>query len=1076
MSEPVDPDAAIATDQSEAARIAALHRYEVLDTPNEPAFDEVARLASRICGTPIALISFIDRGRVWFKSRVGLDVPEIPLDIAFCAHTIRGHGLFEVPDAGADPRFATCPLVTGEPNIRFYAGTPLLTEDGFAIGTLCVIDSIPRTLTEDQRLTLETLSGCVRRQLELHLISRNLARQNAELATLKRELEDRIANAFEAVSDGFWEWNILTGEAYYSPQWLRMLGYSPQEAPPRFEFFLSRVHPDDLPLMERAVEDHLAKRTKLTEIEICLRTRKGDFIAVLARGRVNIWDANGKPAIMVGSITDITESKRAARERQEITDRLRLATTVANIGIWEFAIEEGTLTWDDCMFRIYGASPSGFGGKVDNWLNCLHRDDLPRVIREVEAVLAGRMDFNTRFRAVTPNGETRHIEARGVIRPNLAGTGRRMIGVNWDVSERARAEAEVTERERQLQTKQRMLEEAQSLAHVGSWELDQSLGQMTWSAEMYRIMEVDPSISSSLLSLARERVHPADIDRLRVFRDGDGPVEIEHRLIMPDGRIKYVFSQGRISHSDGQRRMRGTLQDVTALRSTNQALRTSEERFRLLVEQASDGFFLHDEEGRILDVNQRACDALGYSRDELLSMNMLEIEQTPDCEAVRSAWAWMAVNKVTATNRTLRRRDGAPFAVEGRCRPFERDGQRLFLELVTDVTERRQLEEQLHQSQKIEAIGRLAGGVSHDFNNLLMVMNGYSDLILRRLSPEDPIYAHMAEIRKAGQTAADLTHQLLVFGRKQVSVPQPLSLNSLILEVRNMLQHLIREDIELSLALSRDPGLIMADPGQVTQLLMNLVTNSRDAMPGGGCLRIETANVVIGEEFAFHSPEAHPGSWVRLSVSDSGTGMDAETRAHLFEPFFTTKAIGKGTGLGLATVYGVVRQAGGFILVHTEPRRGSIFSVYLPQISAMPERGAEPEAGTQQGGAETILVVEDQPQLRKLTQKVLEGSGYHVLPAANAADALASAESYRGAIDLVLTDVVMPGLRGPDMAAELRRRRPGMRVIYMSGHTMDGFNANEAGQDSAEYLQKPVSARDLITAIRRSLGQDPGRE
>ncbi len=392
----------------------------------------------------------------------------------------------------------------------------------------------------------------------------------------------------------------------------------------------------------------------------------------------------------------------------------------------------------------------------------------------------------------------------------------------------------------------------------------------------------------------------------------------------------------------------------------------------------------------------------------------------------------------------------------------------------------RQSEEQRRQAQKMEAIGRLAGGVAHDFNNLLTVINGYSEVLLRRFRESDPARREIDEIRKAGERAAVLTRQLLAFSRKQILEQKPILLNEVVSGMHAMLRRLIGENIEISMTLHPDGWTVVADPGQVEQVIMNLVVNARDAMPSGGSVTLSTENV------EFDAPTDHggfvvpAGRYVRLGVSDTGHGMDPETMSHMFEPFFTTKARGKGTGLGLASVYGIVKQSGGYILVRSEPARGTSFELYLPAVEA---RTAQPEAeGVPQGNfpvadpaKETILVVEDEEIVRTLVTAGLRKFGYTILPATGGADALAIAERHAGPIDLLLTDVVMPGMNGMDLADRLLAARPGIKVFFISGYSEEGIGKFGVMGEGAAFLQKPITPDQLARKVREHLDSRSGQ-
>jgi signal transduction histidine kinase/ActR/RegA family two-component response regulator len=387
----------------------------------------------------------------------------------------------------------------------------------------------------------------------------------------------------------------------------------------------------------------------------------------------------------------------------------------------------------------------------------------------------------------------------------------------------------------------------------------------------------------------------------------------------------------------------------------------------------------------------------------------------------------------------------------------------------------RNTEEQLQQAQKLEAVGRLAGGISHDFNNMLTAIIGYSDLTLNRLPEGDPLKHNLTEIRKAGERAASLTGQLLAFSRKQVMQPKVIDLNVVVSELEKMLRRMIGEDIELKTSLQHGLGNVKADPGQIEQVIMNLAVNARDAMPTGGKLTIETGNVYLDESYARQHLSVAPGAYVMLAVSDSGIGMDAETQSHMFDPFFTTKEAGKGTGLGLSMVYGIVKQSGGNIWVYSETGKGTTFKIYLPRVTADTEKytHATPELDIA-AGSETILLVEDADVVRDLAREVLEEiSGYRVLEATNAEDALQICQKHQGGIDLLLTDVVMPGGSGPEVSARVRALKPDIRVLYMSGYTDDAIVRHGVLEAGLNFIQKPFTPNGLAQKVREVLDSAP---
>jgi hypothetical protein len=518
---------------------------------------------------------------------------------------------------------------------------------------------------------------------------------------------------------------------------------------------------------------------------------------------------------------------------------------------------------------------------------------------------------------------------------------------------------------------------------------------------------------------------------------------------------------------------------LEVLRSRVAAQRESEERYKALFDRSLDCVFLVDLEGRFLDANQAALDLLGYRREDVTTVTFQSL-LTED----QLALALRTAAEVSATGRQrnpneyrLRRRDGDEVFVETKSSLIYRDGKPFAIQgIARDITgrkrveeERAKLQEQLHQAQKMESIGRLAGGVAHDFNNLLTVINGYSQLLLARLGADDPLRTDISRIRDAGRHAAELTQQLLAFSRKQVLHPRILDLNSTVAEMQPMMARLVGEDVELRIGLHPETTAIRADLHQLKQVIMNLAVNSRDAMPHGGRLSIETTVVQLGESDVQLHAGASVGPYVLLTVSDTGLGMDDETRKRVFEPFFTTKEVGKGTGLGLSMIQGVVDQSGGFIEVLSEPGRGTTFRIYLPKVEDAPIESAQPESATATGGKETVLVVEDQADVRNYAAAALETYGYRVIQAENADEALMASEAKRNSVDLVLTDVVMPNVGGGGLADRLRKRWPRIKVLFMSGYADDAIVDRGLLKKDAEFIQKPFSPDQLAIKVREIL-------
>jgi PAS domain S-box-containing protein len=498
-----------------------------------------------------------------------------------------------------------------------------------------------------------------------------------------------------------------------------------------------------------------------------------------------------------------------------------------------------------------------------------------------------------------------------------------------------------------------------------------------------------------------------------------------------------------------------------------------EELFRLISENAMDMIAVVDPEGRRLYNSPAYARILGFNDEELAGTTFYDHVHPDDVYT-----AQQAVKAATATNPggtvqyRMRHKDGNWHVIEsGASAILNQHGKvEKFVIVNRDVSEQRQLEEKFRQAQKMEAVGRLSGGVAHDFNNLLGVIIGYAEFLQESLDPENSLRGSVDEILKAGKRAASLTRQLLAFSRQQVLDPKVIDFNVVVLDMDKMLRRLIGEDIELSTVLGPDLGHIKADQGQLEQVLLNLVVNARDAMPDGGKLLIDTQNMMMDEAFVRRYPyPVQTGPYVCLTVTDSGIGMDAETKARAFEPFFTTKEKGKGTGLGLSTVYGVVKQSGGYIDIYSTAGAGTTFKIYLPRVQEAITADAPVGNATSFTGNETILLAEDETSLRTLTRNTLELCGYKVLEAKDGVEALEVSDRYKGPIDLLLTDMVMPGMGGHALAQELTRRRPEIHLAYMSGYTGQSVGSQGPVDPGSVFLMKPFTRELLTRKIREAL-------
>ena len=515
-----------------------------------------------------------------------------------------------------------------------------------------------------------------------------------------------------------------------------------------------------------------------------------------------------------------------------------------------------------------------------------------------------------------------------------------------------------------------------------------------------------------------------------------------------------------------------------ALRAAQENLRRSEANFRSLVTNAPYGICSCDSTGKILDANPAFLELLGLSSpSDVIGQHIFSLyadsEQWFDlADYLRSSDPFQGL-----TAEWKRKTGTTVVRVSGRAVSNGRKDGVVFEMFAEDVTERRVLEQQLRQSQKMEAVGRLAGGIAHDFNNLLMVISGYSEFLLERLGGEPHLRGPAQEIASASERASSLTRQLLAFSRKQMLAPRIVNLNDIATENLKMLTRMIGEDIDLVMTPGKSLWSVRADAGQIEQVIMNLAVNARDAMPSGGKLTIETSNIALDEEYArVHAP-LHAGDYVMVSISDTGAGMDSETQSHIFEPFFTTKGP-KGTGLGLSTVYGIVKQSGGYIWVYSELGRGTTFKIYLPRVPSIEEPAVHTIAAPAlfqkvEPGTETILLVEDEANLRYLARQYLEKQGYRVIEAADGAVAMQIAVAHEGIIHLLLTDVIMPGMNGRELAQRICEIRPNVKVLYMSGYTENVIGHDGTLDAGVRLLQKPFNLRDLKSKVREVLDATP---
>jgi two-component system cell cycle sensor histidine kinase/response regulator CckA len=845
--------------------------------------------------------------------------------------------------------------------------------------------------------------------------------------------------------------------SYVSPSVTRLLGHAPVTLIGRslFEF----IHPEDLSSAQAAFQKAVVRVTPTLPTEYRFRHADGSWVH-LESVASNLQDHPGVNGIVV-TTREVPASRRIARGSvcQDTEGKIVSANAVAG--------------------QILGLS-------LEEMMGCTSSDPHWRAVREDGSELPG--DQHPAMVALRTGHPVRGV-VMGVFNPSenayrwivvysvpcfLPGETKpfQIYSSFIDITEQKRAQESLRISENRYRSLVSHMAEGVALHKVIYDEKGKAID--------YEIVDVN-SQYERILNLAQEKVtHKRSRE---VYGTLESPYLEEFSNVASSGRphrfetyfapMDRFFDISVVSWEKGQ--FATIFTDITESKRAEDVLRESERRFRELLENVNLVAIMLDPQGRITFCNDQLLKLTGWDRQEILGHNWFDVFvrgsegdqirarflQSIQVSEMPAHYEYPIVTRyggsrlIAWDNTVLREVDGAVVGMAG---------------LGRDITEQRSLEEQLRQAQKMESVGRLAGGVAHDFNNLLTAINGYAELLLLEIKAADPLYSGILAIKKAGEQATALTRQLLAFSRKQLMQPKVLDLNVLIQENSNMLRRLIGEDVPLITHFDPELKHVKADPGQIEQVILNLAVNARDAMPSGGQLILETANVKLTEEYSWRHVSVHPGDYVMLSVTDTGSGMDAETLSHIFEPFFTTKGVGKGTGLGLSTVYGIIQQSGGHIGVHSELGQGTTFKIYLPMVEEPLEAaGSRTWLMETPRGVETVLVVEDEEMVRSLASLTLRMKGYKVLEAINGEEALRACEYDNAPIHLLLSDVVMPQMSGRELAQRLIQIRPTMKVLYMSGYTDNAVSHHGILDAGLEYIQKPFSPESLVRRVREVL-------
>ena len=802
-----------------------------------------------------------------------------------------------------------------------------------------------------------------------------------------------------------------------------------------------------------------------SEIESQLRKAKDELELRIEERTADLNQANEQ------LILELSERIQAEEALTESEYRWKFAIEGSGDGVWDWNIHTDEAKYSKRWKEMLGYAEDDISPTNQEWVDRIHPEDQSYVAEAMQAYLDGKMAiYVVEYRLRCKDGSYKWILGRGMV-VSRSGDGEplRMIGTHTDITGRKQIEEKLRLSEEKFSTAFRVSPDAININRLNDGmflEISEGLTAITG----YTSEEVigKTSLELNFWDNPEDRAHlTSEIKERGVVNN------FEAQFKRKDGSNLTGIISARNIEVEGVPCLLSITRDISERKRAEEALRLSEERHRVILNSAMDGFWLVDTKGNMLEVNETYCRMSGYSVLELLAMRICDLEAAETADDTGAHIRKVMAQGEDRFESLHRRKDGSIFCVEVSVQYRSVEGGRLVV-FLRDITERKRAEEenaklgtQLLQAQKMESVGHLAGGVAHDFNNMLGVIIGHAELAIDRLDPALPLYTNLTEIRKAAERSADLTRQLLAFARKQTIVPKVLDLNEDVANMLNMLQRLIGENIHLHWQPETDLWQVKVDPSQIDQILANLCVNARDSIADVGDITIKTGNSFIDESYCSNQAGFVPGEYVLISISDNGCGMDKDTLTHIFEPFFTTKGVGEGSGLGLSTVYGATKQNNGFIYVYSEPGLGSTFTIYLPRhtgkgMLTRTEVTAKPVAH----GQETILLVEDEPSILNVTTMILTGQGYTVLAANSPGEAIRLAGEHAGEISLLITDVIMPEMNGRDLAENLRSLYPHIKRLFMSGYTADVIAQHGALDEGVHFIQKPFSTPGLAAKVR----------
>jgi PAS domain S-box-containing protein len=1080
----------------EVQRSEALREYAILDTPPEQPLDDLTALAAHICGTPIASISLIDGRRQWFKAKIGLDLTETPLDISFSAHALDEPDLFIVPDAAQDERFADNPLVTGKPGIRFYAGAPLVTPGGAVIGVFCVIDRVPRTLTQAQQQALRVLSGQVMTQLELRRQGRGLKASEAKLRAIF-EAEPECVKLLGLDSTLF-EMNAAG---------LRLI-----EADSLDSVFGQRL----LPLV--AEEDRDAVLAMLEAVARGER-RAVQFQIIGLKGTPRWIEMSGAPFydetsgqnLVLGISHDITARKLADEKIQRL-NRLYAVSSSINEAIvrihdtlelyehaCRIAVERGGLVmaWvglvepDGCALR-----PVARWGRDEGYLDSIKvttttdereglgpagqafRTGAPACCNDIEADTGS---FASRVQALQRGYRScaafplklagRPVGVLLVYGGQSAYFDREELHVLNALAENISFAIESHQRDHQrLQAEEARRVSEQRYRTLFEYAPD---GIVIADAQSYYI-DANASICQmlgytrdELIGLhASDIVAPAELGHigpaLNVIKSKSG-YHREWQFRRKDGSL---FEAEVIATVMPDGHLMGMIRDITERKRT-------EARFRRLVDSNAQGVMFCGTKGKITGANDAFLRIIDYTREEMEAgrINWMALTPPEYDDLDRHAMEELAARGICAPyEKQYIRKDGSRAPVLLGAAAFE-DNPDESVCFVLDLTERKKLEQQFLRAQRMESIGTLAGGIAHDLNNVLGPIIMSLDL-LKMTFTDAPSQELLTIISSSAQRGADMVRQVLSFARGVEGRRMEVQVRHIVQDIERIANDTFLKHIHIRTIIPLDLWTVLGDPTQLHQVFLNLCVNARDAMPDGGSLTISADNTQLDSHYAGLNPDARAGPYVVLHIEDNGSGIPPEVIDKIFDPFFTTKEVGKGTGLGLSTTLAIIKSHGGFIRVYSESGKGATFKIYLPaQTEPFAGTTADTPAEMPRGNGELILVVDDETSVRQITQQTLEAFGYRVTLAADGAEAVAIYAVRASEIAVVLTDMMMPVMDGASTIRVLRKINPAVRVIGASGLAANSQLTQTASLGVKHFLPKPYTAETLLKTLKQILAE-----